>query len=421
MTQDPAPRQAACRRRTDCRLCGSADLVEVLKLTPTPPANAFVKAADLGKPQQTFPLDFFLCRACGHLQMLDVVDPALLFEDYVYVSGTSPVFVKHFERYAETVLARTALKPGSLVVDIGSNDGTLLRFFQKAGMKVLGVDPAKAIAAQAAASGIETLPVFFTERLAGELRVQRGPAGAVTANNVFAHADDLKGMVAGVRTLLADDGVFVFEVSYLLDVYTKTLFDTMYHEHLAYHSVKPLKDFFRNNGMELIAAERVDSHGGSLRGTAQLAGGPRRPDPSVEALIAEEAMAGLQTPERLRAFGAKIDGIKASLQRLLKDLKSSGKSVSGFGAPAKATTLMYHFGLGPDLIDFIVDDSPLKQGLYSPGLHIPVTTSQAILDKKPDYLLILAWNFAEPIMAKNKAFSERGGRFIIPLPEVKVL
>ena len=184
--------------------------------------------------------------------------------------------------------------------------------------------------------------------------------------------------------------------------------------------MRPLRDFFKANGMELIAAERVDSHGGSLRGTAQLAGGPGRPDPSVEALIAEEAKAGLQTPETLKAFGAKIDGVKASLQRLLKDLKSQGKRIAGFGAPAKATTLMYHFGLGPDLIDFIVDDSPLKQGLYSPGLHIPVTPSSAIAERKPDYLLILAWNFAEPIMAKQKAFSDGGGRFIIPLPEVVV-
>ncbi|MFA6316811.1 MAG: class I SAM-dependent methyltransferase [Elusimicrobiota bacterium] len=410
----------ACRRRADCRLCGNPDLVEVLKLTPTPPANAFVKESERGKPQQTFPLDFFLCKACGHLQMLDVVDPAVLFEDYVYVSGTSPVFVKHFEKYAEAVLTRYSVKPDSLVVDIGSNDGTLLKFFQKAGMRVLGIDPAKEIARQANASGVETLPVFFTERLAGELRVQRGPASVVTANNVFAHSDDLKGMLAGIQTLLADDGVFVFEVSYLLDVYTKTLFDTMYHEHVAYHSVRPLRDFFKAHGMELIAAERVDSHGGSLRGTAQLARGPRRPDPSVEALIAEEARVGLQTSETLKAFGAKIDGVKASLQKLLKDLKAQGKRIAGFGAPAKATTLMYHFGLGPDLIDFIVDDSPWKQGLFSPGLHIPVTSSQAILDQKPDYLLILAWNFAEPIMAKQKAFTDMGGRFILPLPEVAV-
>jgi SAM-dependent methyltransferase len=394
--------------------------VEVLKLTPTPPANAFVKASERGRPQQTFPLDFFLCRACGHLQMLDVVDPAVLFEDYVYVSGTSPVFVKHFEKYAESVMTRFSVQPGSLAVDIGSNDGTLLKVFKNAGMRTLGIDPAKAIAAQASASGIETLPVFFTERLAGELRVQRGAASVVTANNVFAHADDLKGMLAGIRTLLADDGVFVFEVSYLLDVYTKTLFDTMYHEHLAYHSVRPLRDFFKANGMELIMAERVDSHGGSLRGTAQLANGPRRPDPSVEGLIAEEAKLGLQTVGSLKAFGAKIDSVKASLQKVLKGFKAVGKRIAGFGAPAKATTLMYHFGLGPDLIDFIVDDSPLKQGLYSPGLHIPVVPSQAILDKKPDYLLILAWNFADPIIAKQKAFSDNGGRFIIPLPEVIV-
>ncbi|MBI5209925.1 MAG: methyltransferase domain-containing protein [Elusimicrobia bacterium] len=411
---------AAHTRRTGCRLCSSERLTEVLKLTPTPPANAFVKAEALARPQQAFPLDLFLCSDCGHLQLLDVVDPAVLFEDYVYVSGTSPVFVKHFQDYAEDVLRRFAVPPRSLVVDIGSNDGTLLRFFQKAGMRALGIDPAKDIAAQANAAGVETLPVFFNERLGNELRVQRGPAHVVTANNVFAHADDLKGMLAGARALLAQDGVFVFEVSYLVDVVEKTLFDTIYHEHLAYHAVKPLVPFFKACGLELIGARRVQSHGGSLRGVAQLAGGPGRADASVAELVALEEKLGLQGAEAFGAFGRKIDALKAELHELLAGLKAKGKRIAGFGAPAKATTLMYHFGLGPDLIDFIVDDSPLKQGLYSPGLHIPVVPSRAVAERKPDYLLILAWNFAEPIMAKNKAFSDQGGRFIVPVPAIEV-
>ncbi|MBT3361718.1 MAG: methyltransferase domain-containing protein, partial [Rhodospirillales bacterium] len=262
------------RRRTTCRLCGDGDLEKVLALTPTPPANAFVSDDQLSEEQPVFPLDLFMCRACAHVQMLDVVDPAVLFENYVYVSGTSPVFVRHFEDYATTLIDRFDPPAGSLVVDIGSNDGTLLRFFQNAGLSGLGIDPAKGIARKATADGIETWGTFFDGEVARQIAAQKGTASIVTANNVFAHADDLGGIVDGVRHLLAPDGVFVFEVSYLVDVYENTLFDTIYHEHLAYHSVKPLARFFEARGMRLIEASRVDTHGGSLRAIAALADGP---------------------------------------------------------------------------------------------------------------------------------------------------
>lgn len=409
-----------CHRRNTCRLCGGTVLTEVLSLAPTPPANAFVPADRLGERQETFPLDLFFCEGCGHVQLLDVVDPRVLFESYVYVSGTSPVFVKHFDDYAAFVVDAYRPDPARLVLDIGSNDGTLLRFFKNRGYTVLGVDPAKDIARQATDSGIETVADFFTPALARHIRAAKGAAGVVTANNVFAHADDLTGMVAGVRELLADDGVFVFEVSYLLDVYTDTLFDTIYHEHVAYHSVKPLKAFFAANGMELIAARRVDSHGGSLRGVAQLAGGRREAEQSVDALIAIEADLGLDTSAALKALGAKIDSVKDRLTTELARIKAQGKTIAGFGAPAKATTLMYHFGIGPDVIDFIVDDSPLKQGLFTPGLHVPVVPSSALYERKPDFVVILAWNFARPIMEKHAAYAEAGGHFIVPLPQVEI-
>lgn len=352
--------------------------------------------------------------------MLDVVDPAILFENYVYVSGTSPVFVRHFEAYANALIDRFDPASNSLVVDIGSNDGTLLRFFKDAGFDTLGIDPAKEIARKATDDGIETWDTFFTADLTKRIIAKKGKATVVTANNVFAHADELGGIVAGVRDLLSPEGVFVFEVSYLVDVFEKTLFDTIYHEHLAYHSVKPLTRFFEAHGMRLIDAQRVDSHGGSLRGIAGLAGGPYDENPSVADLIALEEKIRLDRPETLQAYSARIDAVKAELTALLQKLKAEGKSIAGFGAPAKATTLMYHFGFGPDIIDFIADDSPLKQGLYSPGLHIPVVPSSEIYERNPDYLVILAWNFAEPIMAKHAAFKENGGHFIIPLPQVTV-
>jgi SAM-dependent methyltransferase len=409
-----------CKRRTDCRLCGSTQLTEVLSLAPTPPANAFVGAAELNTPQPTFPLDVFFCDDCGHVQLLDVVDPEVLFGNYVYVSGTSPVFVKHFADYAEQVTERYAPDAdGDLALDIGSNDGTLLAQFRHLGFSVLGVDPARDIAKAATEAGIETLATFFTAKLARDILAERGPAQVITANNVFAHADDLADIADGVATLLAPDGVFVFEVSYLVDVYEKTLFDTIYHEHLAYHSVGPLAGFLARHGLELIAAERVGSHGGSLRATAQRAGGPHAVAASVSERIAEERRLGLDRADTLKGFGAKIDTLKAELTRRLAELKQAGKSVAGFGAPAKATTLMYHFGIGPDVIDFIVDDSPLKQGLYSPGMHIPVLPSSALYDRKPDAVVILAWNFAEPIMRNHARYLEAGGQFIVPVPKVE--
>jgi SAM-dependent methyltransferase len=408
-------------RRDTCRLCGSRHLTEVVRLAPTPPANAFVPAADLDKAQERFALDVFFCDDCAHVQLLDVVDPRVLFEHYVYVSGTSPVFVKHFEDYAAFVMERFKPVAGGLVLDIGSNDGTLLSFFLKAGMRVLGIDPAQEISAEATARGIPTLCGFFGADTGTEIASAHGKAEVITANNVFAHIDDLSGVVDGVRGLLSPSGVFVFEVSYLVDVFENTLFDTIYHEHLDYHSVKPLIRFFAAKGMELIEAIRVGSHGGSLRGIAQLKGGPRKVGQSVAEAVALEEKLGLDKAATLAKFAADIEALGAELNVLLKRLKSEGKRIGAFGAPAKATTLMYHFGIGPELVDFIIDDSPLKQGLYSPGMHIPVVSSADGFAKKPDYLVILAWNFAKAIVDKNAAFHEAGGKFIIPIPKVEVV
>jgi len=410
-----------CHRRTTCRLCNSHDLGLVLKLTPTPPANAFVSAQELDTNQAVFPLDVFYCRSCHHVQLLDVVDPRLLFENYVYVSGTSPSFVDHFRRYAEDIIKLLSLKPGDLVVDIGSNDGTLLRFFKQAGLRVLGIDPAKKIAEDATASGIPTLAEFFSPELAETIISQHGKASLVTANNMFAHADGLDAITTGISRLLKPRGAFVFEVSYLVDVYTKTLFDTIYHEHIAYHSVKPLISFFRKYGMEMTDAIRVPSHGGSLRGIARKTdAGPVTVNASLHAAVEEEERLGLDKQETLMAYGRQIDERKSEVVSLLRKLKSEGKKIAGFGAPAKATTLMYHFGLDRSVIDFIVDDSPLKQNLFTPGLHVPVLSASAIKEKKPDYLIILAWNFARPIIENNRDFKASGGHFIIPLPTLEI-
>lgn len=407
-------------RRDRCQLCESQALTLILSLAATPPANAFVSGAELGQDQPYFPLDVFQCEDCHHVQLLDVVNPAVLFENYVYVSGTSQAFVRHFESYAATLSKRLSPLADSLIVDIGSNDGTLLSFFKQRGYRVLGVDPARKIAANASAAGFETLPLFFTPDLAGKIVTERGPATIVTANNVFAHAEDLTSIALGIAELLSPDGVFTFEVSYLVDVFQNVLFDTIYHEHIAYHAVGPLKRFFMRADLDLFAAERVSSHGGSLRGYVQKNGGPHVPDGSVDALIDMEQKLGLYRPATLKKFGDRIDRLRDRFKVTLQELSDAGNSIAGYGAPAKATTLLHHFGIEPGTLDYIIDDSPLKQGLFSPGQHIPIVSSDILGINPPDILIILAWNFADVIMKKNAAFAEQGRRFLIPVPDVRL-
>ena len=410
-----------CFRRADCRLCGSTQLELVISLQPTPPANAFVPFSMVGIPQECFPLEVYFCTRCSHVQLRDVVDPQELFGNYVYVSGTSPSFVKHFEGYADQLVRAYQPAAGALVVDIGSNDGTLLACFKRRELRVLGIDPAREIAAAATKAGIETWAAFFEPEVAKRIVEERGQAKLLTANNVFAHADNLAQMAESVRTLLAPDGVFTFEVSYLVDVHSDTLFDTIYHEHLSYHSVRPLVNFFFSHGLELFRVDRVSSHGGSIRGHVQPRGGPHHRDISVAQLSELEQRLGLDKADTMRQFGAKIDLVRDALVGLLRRLKGEGKRIAGFGAPAKATTLMYHFGLGADQIEFIVDDSPLKQGLFTPGVHIPVLPSSELIVRQPDYTVILAWNFADAIIAQNQQYLRAGGHFIVPLPNIKVI
>lgn len=421
MTRVIEKKESICARRTNCRLCQGDDLEKILTLSPTPPANALVGPDQVGIAEESFPLELFFCRKCAHVQMLDVVDPSVLFRNYVYVSGTSPVFVRHFERYAEDIVRRGQLKSNDLVVELGSNDGTLLGFFKKAGMRILGVDPAEKIAAAASARGLETWPEFFTEEVVSRILKERGSASVICANNVFAHIDDLKGIVGNVKSLMNQSGLFVFEVSYLLDVIAKTLFDTVYHEHLDYHSVKPLVSFFHSQGMELIEAFRVDVHGGSIRGIAQKKGGPLSVGDSVRDRLREEESAQIDSIAGFKSFSQQIEARRTELSRLLLSLKQQGKTIAGYGAPAKATTLMHHFSLGTDVIDFIVDNNPLKQGLFTPGLHVPIVSSRYLVEKKPDYILILAWNFAASIMKEMEFFRNAGGHFIVPLPHVEVI
>lgn len=408
-------------RRKTCRLCNSNKLKSVVKFCATPPANAFISNRDLNIEQETYPLEVFFCCNCKHVQLLDVVNPSILFKNYVYVSGTSPVFIKHFEEYSKSLINSFSPSFDEIIIDIGSNDGTLLSFFKQEGFKVLGIDPAKEISEIANKKGIETLNNFFDLELSEHIKKNYPKASIITANNVFAHCDDLIGIVNGVKNLLSRNGTFVFEVSYLVDVVEKTLFDTIYHEHLSYHSVIPLIDFFKSNGMELFKVDFINTHGGSIRGFAKLECSKIKTDNSIKNLVQLEKKLGIDNPKTFINFYEKITLLKKRLLEILHTLKSEGKKIAAFGAPAKATTLMYQFGLNKDVIDYIIDDSPLKQGLYSPGLHIPVLSSEHLKNQNPDYLLLLAWNFADSIVEKNKEFLESGGHFIVPLPQIQII
>jgi hypothetical protein len=392
----------------------------VLALAPTALADEYIPKERVDRPQEVFPLDLWRCRSCGLCQVLEIIRAETIYPDYLYETKSSLGLVEHFRRYAKEVGTSIGPAPQSLAVDIGSNDGSLLQAFKDQGLRVLGVDPARSIAEKATKAGILTLPTFFTSKLAAQIRAEHGPATIITANNLYANVDDLSDLTDGIRSLLAPEGVFVFESFYLLDWIQNMVFDFMYHEHLSYFSVKPVQTFFRSKGMEVIDVKRVPSKGGSLRYTVKLAGGSRPADPSVAALVDEETRFGLDRLETYKAFAKRIDAVKEELKGILKTYKGQGKSIAGYGASATTTTLLYHFGIGKDL-DYIVDDNKDRQGLYSPGLHIPVVSSDEMYTRKTDVLLILAWRYADPILKKHQAFADRGGRFVIPLPQVRVL
>ena len=408
------------KQRDNCRLCESKNLKLCFNFKPTPPANAFVNKQEISERQINFPLDIYFCEDCFHVQLLDIVDPSILFENYVYVSGTSPVFIKHFKEYSNYILEKFPQNKNSLVLDIGSNDGTLLHFFKEKNLKILGIDPAKEICKKANTDGIKTLNNFFSYEFSKHIKQNYGKIEVITANNVFAHVDELKDFIQGIKNLLSRDGIFDFEVSYLVDVIQKLLFDTIYHEHLSYHSVISLISFFNDNDMELIEAIQVDTHGGSLRGIAKLKNGKYKVGKSVEKCVKLETELGLNKLETFKKFFERLNIRKNELQELFKKLKTDNKTIAGFGAPAKATTFMYQFGIDQNVIDFIIDDSPLKQGLFSPGMHIPIYSSEKLYSEKPDYVVILAWNFAQSIMNKHEKYKKIGGHFIVPLPELEI-
>jgi len=404
--------------RDTCRICKGRDLTRILSLGDHPPVDNFTDAAHL-KGEKRYPLDVYYCRTCSLVQLLDVVAEDELFHgEYAYFSSASAPLVEHFRSYAED-LKREQLHEGDLVVDIGSNDGILLQNLVE-NYRVLGIEPSANVAEVARKKGIETLNGFFTVEMAKNIVEKYGKATVVTANNVFAHIDDLDEIVRAVKELLTDDGVFVSESHYLLDLIEHREFDTVYHEHLCYYSVKPLQHLFGRFRMEVTDVRRVDVHGGSIRVHAQKKTGARIA-PSVPELLDLEEKAGLHALERFSSFQKEVEAIRDQLVSLVRGFRAEGKIVSAYGAPAKGNTLLNFCGFTADDLKYVTDTTQYKIGLLTPGSHIPVVSPDILQRETPDYILLLAWNYKDFILKKEQVLRDRGAKFIIPIPKVEIV
>lgn len=406
------------RKIENCILCGSQSLSDLFSLEDSPLANEFVSEYELDVPQQKYPLHLNMCESCGHVQLGHEVSPDRMFSNYSYVSGTAKSFVKHFHDLADYLTQRFELQTGQFIVEIGSNDGTLLKRFIEREMLVLGVDPASNIVAMANESGIPTQNDYFSRSVAENIKAESGLADLILANNVLAHTTQLLDITLGIKSLLAPNGVLVFEVSYLLDVVGKLLFDTIYHEHVSYHSVQPLQSFFLQHGLEVFDVELINTHGGSIRVFVQHASGPRPISTSVESQIERENQAKLRSVNTFSVMEHKINELRDRLLTMLKKIDAKNQLICGFGAPAKATTLMHQFKLDSSIIKYIVDDSPLKQGLFTPGWHIPVVSRDYFKVMPPSHVVIFAWNFAEHLVKDIKSQFTQNISCIVPLPEL---
>jgi SAM-dependent methyltransferase len=404
-----------------CRSCGQKDLELILSLGNTPLANSLVTAEQLNQPESTYPLDLVFCPGCSLVQITETVPPENLFREYLYFSSFSDTMLSHASQIVQRLLASRKLGPQSLAVEIASNDGYLLQYYLSAGVPVLGIEPAINIARVAQEEkGIRTLCQFFGSATARELAASGERADVIHANNVLAHVPDLNGFAEGVRMLLKDDGLAVIEVPYVKDLIDRCEFDTIYHEHLCYFSLSALDRLFDRQDLVITDVERLPIHGGSIRIFASRQGSARKAE-SVLRLLDEEAGWGVDRPDFYRGFARRVEELKRSLRSFIFGLKEKEQRLAAYGAAAKGSTLLNYFQIGLEALDFVVDRSTFKQGRYMPGVHLPVSPPARLLEEMPSHVLLLTWNFAEEILEQQAEYRRRGGRFIIPIPELRVV
>jgi len=405
----------------NCRFCSKENIFRFLQLGNMALANSFLTREELTSMQEPrYPLDVYFCEECGLVQIGYVVPPAALFKDYIYFSATSDLVHKHADYLAKSFQRRFGLNGKSQVVEVASNDGTVLQYFKQTGVKTLGVEPAANIAKVAVQSGIDTFNDFFTESTAQRIKERYGAADVILGRHVFAHVPEIHGFVKGLKSLLAPNGTVAIEAPYLIDFVEKNEFDTVYHEHYSYLSVRAMSYLFDLYDMEVFDAERVAIHGGSIIYFIGHKGAHKKTD-TVATLVNTELEKTLDKKETYIAFAKRAALIKTKLLALLNDLKKSGKRIAAYGAPAKGNTLLNYCGITTDLVEYTVDKSPYKQNLYTQGTHLPVYSPDRLIQDMPDYVLLLAWNFADEILEQQKAYRDKGGNFILPIPEVRIV
>ncbi len=403
--------------RKTCRICDSHELINILDLGITPLANAFVHPNNLSKKEKTFPLAVFFCQNCSLVQLPHVVDPKILFSDYYFITSASSPLLSHFKEYSKDILKRFIKSKEDLAVDIGGNDGTLLNELKNY-CRVINVEPATNISEISSKKGIKTINDFFSKKVAKKIIKEDGHANIVTANNIIAHTDTVRELFEGVKELLTNDGVFIFETHWVNNLILEGAFDQVYHEHLSYYSLHALNHLVDSVDMHIFDVKKVPVQGESIR---VFVSKNHKILPSVEKFLKEEKKIGLNKLDTFSDFSKEVLENKKKTVNLLKSLKSKNKKIVGYGAPAKASTLLNFYGVGNDLIDYVTDTTFMKQGMYVPGVKIPIFPPEKLNESRPDYILILAWNFADAILEKEKELRDSGIKFILPVPKVKII
>ena len=406
---------------SSCRFCATPLEHDFIDLGMSPVSNSFVKPDRVDEPEPFYPLHAFVCSNCFLVQLEEFETADQIFSDYVYFSSYSTSWLAHARKFVNDVSERFGFNADSLVIEVASNDGYLLQYFTERNVPVLGIEPASNVAEVARAAGIDTIDEFFGVSLAERLRDEGRLCDLLVGNNVLAHVPDINDFVGGFRLVLAEDGVLSMEFPHLLRLIEQTQFDTIYHEHFSYLSLLTVQRIFAHHGLQVFDVEEIPTHGGSLRVFAQHSGGKQPVGRAVEKVLGDERGAKLDSLDGYRNFSEKVTKVKTDLLEFLRQADSEGKTVVGYGAPAKGNTLLNYCGIGPDEIAYTVDRSPHKQGHLLPGTHIPVYAPEKIAETQPDYVIILPWNLKDEVVEQMAEIRGWGGRFVVPIPELTVI